>query len=429
MARSFPPGRGARTTRLVVGALLLSLAGAAFSPAVADREDNLESREDRLGDKISDARQDLDSSSKQLWRASTALTVAKATLSDARDRLADLRGQLAAARALDEEMQQRLREAEQELAAAEADLGAAEQVVDDQQDQIEQFAVESYSNGDPRLLALGTVLSGDSPLELTEMFSATDSVLAAQTGDLDELDAARIMLQLRQERVEELRDDVAERRQEAADNLDRVHELTVQAAAQTQTVRGLVQDRRVARQRAARAKQHDHAVLARMERERDRVENMLAAMARRQVRRHAPSHTTSSGNSGGFLNYPIPGGYITSPYGMRMHPILHYYKLHDGTDFSAGCGTPVRAAASGNVVSEYYNSGYGNRVIINHGMVNGVSLSTSYNHLTSFVASPGEHVARGELIAYSGTTGYSTGCHLHFMVYVNGGTVDPMNWL
>ena len=429
MARSSPSGRGARTTRWVVGALLLSLAGAVFSPAVADREDQLENREDRLGDQISDARQDLDSSSRQLWRASQALTVAQARLDDARDRLFDLRGELDAARVLDEQMQERLQDAEQELAAAEADLGEAEQEVTDQQEQIEQFAVESYSNGDARLLALGTVLSGDSPLELTETLSATDSVLAAQTGDLDELDAARIMLQLRQQRVEELRDDVAERRQAAADNLDRVHELTREARTQTDTVRGLVEDRRDARQRAAQARQHDHAVLARMERERDRVEDMLAAMARRQAKRNAPSTTTSSGSSGGFLNYPIDGGYITSPYGMRMHPILHYYKLHDGTDFGANCGTPVHAAAAGTVVSEYYNSGYGNRVIMNHGVVNGVSLSTSYNHLTSFVASPGEHVARGELIAYSGTTGYSTGCHLHFMVYVNGGTVDPMNWL
>jgi len=442
VARSFPPGRGARTTRWVVGALLLTLAGAAFSPAVADRTDLLENREDRLGDQIPDARQDLDSSSRQLWRASQALTVAQARLDDARSVLFDLRGQLDAARALDEQMQARLAEAERELAVAEADLSEAEQVVDDQQDEIELFAVESYSNGDPGLVALGTVLGGDSPLELTETLSATDAVLAAQTGDLDQLDAARILLELRQERVEELRDAVAVRRQQAADNLDRVHELTLEARAQTDMVRGLVADRRAARQRAAQAKQHDDAVLARMERERDRVESMLAAIARRQARREARARATSSASSessggsgssgsssGGFLDYPIPGGYITSPYGMRMHPILHYYKLHDGTDFGVSCGTPVHAAAAGTVVSEYYNSGYGNRVIMNHGLVNGVSLSTSYNHLTSFVARPGEHVVRGEVIAYAGTTGYSTGCHLHFMVYVNGATVDPMSWL
>ena len=87
---------------------------------------------------------------------------------------------------------------------------------------------------------------------------------------------------------------------------------------------------------------------------------------------------------------------------MRMHPILNVYKLHDGTDFGAACGTPVHAAAAGTIVSEYYNSGYGNRMIMNHGIVNGVSLSTSYNHLTSFVASSGQHVERGQLIAYPG---------------------------
>jgi murein DD-endopeptidase MepM/ murein hydrolase activator NlpD len=105
------------------------------------------------------------------------------------------------------------------------------------------------------------------------------------------------------------------------------------------------------------------------------------------------------------------------------------YKLHDGTDFHADCGTPVYAAAAGRVTQEYYNAGYGNRVIIDHGYVKGVSLWTSYNHLTSFVAHVGQHVDRGQLIAYSGTTGYSTACHLHFMVYVNGSTVDPVTWL
>jgi murein DD-endopeptidase MepM/ murein hydrolase activator NlpD len=121
--------------------------------------------------------------------------------------------------------------------------------------------------------------------------------------------------------------------------------------------------------------------------------------------------------------------YITSSYGMRTHPILNVYKLHDGTDFGAACGSPVYAAASGRIMSEYYNAGYGNRIILDHGFVRGVSLQTSYNHLTSFVASPGEQVQKGELIGYAGTTGYSTGCHLHFMVYVNGYTADPVNWL
>ena len=85
-----------------------------------------------------------------------------------------------------------------------------------------------------------------------------------------------------------------------------------------------------------------------------------------------------------YLSYPVNNTYVTSPYGVRLHPILHIWELHDGTDFHAPCGTPVYAAAPGATVSSaYYNTGYGNRLFINHGYVHGVSLWTSYNHLTA----------------------------------------------
>jgi murein DD-endopeptidase MepM/ murein hydrolase activator NlpD len=114
---------------------------------------------------------------------------------------------------------------------------------------------------------------------------------------------------------------------------------------------------------------------------------------------------------------------------MRWHPITHVYKLHDGTDFGVPCGTPVRAAASGRIIEQYYNGGYGNRVILNNGIKRGVNVVTTYNHLSRFKYATGTRVKRGQVIAYSGTTGYSTGCHLHFMVITNGHTVNPMGWL
>jgi murein DD-endopeptidase MepM/ murein hydrolase activator NlpD len=126
--------------------------------------------------------------------------------------------------------------------------------------------------------------------------------------------------------------------------------------------------------------------------------------------------------------YPV-NGYITSPYGMRLHPVYNRWTLHDGTDFGAACGTPIRAATSGRVIGVYYNSAYGNRVIIDHGWRSGGGLGTTYNHLSSFSTRVGERVQRGEVIGYVGSTGYSTGCHLHFMVFWNGATVDPMKWL
>ena len=157
--------------------------------------------------------------------------------------------------------------------------------------------------------------------------------------------------------------------------------------------------------------------------------NLISGLRARRKEHRAPRNVPDEpSDNGGRLSKPIDT-YITSPFGMRFHPILHYWKLHDGTDFGAGCGTPIHAAADGTVIEEYYNEGYGNRVIIDDGVVDGINLATSYNHLEGYSAYVGQHVNRGDVIGYVGTTGYSTGCHLHFMVYENGVTVDPMTWL
>jgi murein DD-endopeptidase MepM/ murein hydrolase activator NlpD len=87
----------------------------------------------------------------------------------------------------------------------------------------------------------------------------------------------------------------------------------------------------------------------------------------------------------------------------------------------------VHAAAGGTIISAGWAGGYGNRIVVDHGVVRGAELATTYNHLTRIVA--GGRVSRGQVIAYSGTTGTSTGCHLHFETLVNGVYVNPMGWL
>jgi murein DD-endopeptidase MepM/ murein hydrolase activator NlpD len=114
---------------------------------------------------------------------------------------------------------------------------------------------------------------------------------------------------------------------------------------------------------------------------------------------------------------------------MRVHPVTGVYKLHDGTDFGAGCGTPIRAARGGEVVWASGQGAYGNQVLLDSGWVGGKSLMTSYSHMTGFAVGGGQQVATGQVIGYVGSTGYSTGCHLHFMVYRDGATTDPMNYL
>jgi murein DD-endopeptidase MepM/ murein hydrolase activator NlpD len=117
------------------------------------------------------------------------------------------------------------------------------------------------------------------------------------------------------------------------------------------------------------------------------------------------------------------------PFGMRFHPILKYWKMHTGIDIGVPLGDPVRAAAGGRVIQSYYNSAYGNRIVVSHGYVNGRYLVTTYNHLSTRLAGVGESVGRGEIIGRVGSTGWSTGPHLHFEVMVDGQYRDPVAWL
>lgn len=115
-------------------------------------------------------------------------------------------------------------------------------------------------------------------------------------------------------------------------------------------------------------------------------------------------------------------GRITSPFGYRVHPVTHVYKLHTGVDISVRSGTPVHAAANGVVILAGWMGAYGNAVIIDHGG----GVSTLYGHNTRCVAHVGQQVKQGQVIAISGSTGYSTGPHCHFEKRLNGRPVNPL---
>lgn len=123
----------------------------------------------------------------------------------------------------------------------------------------------------------------------------------------------------------------------------------------------------------------------------------------------------------GTLRRPV-AGHVTSSYGMRVHPITGVRKLHDGTDFGASCGTRVRAAGPGTVVRTPTDRGYGKRIIIEHA----AGLRTGYAHLSSRSVRVGQTVRTGTVIGRVGSTGLSTGCHLHFMVWKHGHLMNPM---
>ncbi len=157
---------------------------------------------------------------------------------------------------------------------------------------------------------------------------------------------------------------------------------------------------------------------------------LLPASAVETAQRAAQARAAAlatGGGAPGLLIRPAAGP-ITSPFGDRMHPILHVMRLHNGVDIGAGCETPILAAATGVVESVSSGEETGTMLVLDHGVIGGHHLRTIYMHASGYVAQVGDHVAGGELIGHVGTTGLSTGCHLHFSVTLDGNYVNPEDY-
>ncbi|MGN6132038.1 MAG: peptidoglycan DD-metalloendopeptidase family protein, partial [Nocardioidaceae bacterium] len=360
--------------------------------------------------------------------------------SAAQAHLAQTQGQLAAAETLDKQMQAKLEAAVAHLKQAKRDLAAGRRKVAKQQGSLGEIVAQNYQSGDPSLMGLSMVLTTQDPSQLTGQLNSVQNVIDKESVVLDRLQASKALLIVQEDQVQKAKDEVAVQREAAAKNLQVKKGLQEQAAAAEQSVRGLVALRATAQQEAQKAKAADLAQLKGLENERNRISAILKRRAE-EARRRATAAARRAGSSGGailgdggpvhsngFLNYPVAGP-VTSAFGWRIHPIYGYRSLHDGIDIGAACGTPVRAPASGRVLERYYQTAWGNRIIIDHGYHRGVGLATIVNHLSRFAVHRGQRVHRGQIIGYVGTTGWSTGCHTHFTVMENGSPVNPMKWL
>ena len=169
---------------------------------------------------------------------------------------------------------------------------------------------------------------------------------------------------------------------------------------------------------AARLDQID-ATIAEFSDELDGLEQEQA-----RVQRLIQDEASKEGEAPGILVRPVPGP-ITSGFGMRMHPILGYSRMHTGIDMSAPYGQEIKAGGAGRVILAAPYGGYGNTVIIDHGG----GMTTLYAHQSQLDVSYGQEVAAAEVIGYIGTSGLSTGPHLHFEVRLGGRPVDPADYI
>jgi murein DD-endopeptidase MepM/ murein hydrolase activator NlpD len=326
----------------------------------------------------------------------------------------DLEAKVAALDAQIAEATQRVEAAEAEIARIQAQIETVQRDIDRikaeieaSKDKFNQSLLTLYKgggNGSGNFTLLSTgggaheLIAGSKYLgENSRQF---ERELQRQGSLKDQLDDAQNDLRKEQAKAQEAQ-------QVAATERDRVGQLRIQADGE--------------REQVAAAEQHEQQVIegirarkADFEAQYNAVQAQIAAM----VSRGNPT----PGNHR-FI-WPVNGP-VTSPFGPRSHPIYGGTRMHTGVDIAASQGTPIKAAGDGVVKMAGWNGGYGNWTLVDHGG----GLATGYGHQSRIAVSVGQHVSTGQVIGYVGSTGASTGPHLHWEVRVNGNPVDPMGWV
>jgi murein DD-endopeptidase MepM/ murein hydrolase activator NlpD len=406
------------------------------------------SHADPRGDKakldrdIAALRGQLEDTSADLANAYVALRRTQAQLPAARQALAAAQAALAAAERHNQEVATQLAVARANEAKAAAAMAVNAKATETTLDAVGNLARESYQQGSVGAMgSLSVALSAQSPDDFATRIATLGQINRLQDGALRDLATMRAEGRAQQFHVVAVRAQIADLKVQA-ERAVAAAGVARNAAARAKASLDALVARQAAAARAVEArKARERAKINGMQAESDRLQAVLAARARaarekaareaaarrRAGRASAPAPDPAPAQGGGYLSKPVNAP-VSSEFGYRYHPVLHYSRLHAGIDFAASCGTPVHAAADGDVViSGWSSGGYGNHIVVDHGLHRGTDLTTTYNHLTSIVRGSG-HVSRGELIGYSGTTGLSTGCHLHFETRQDGAPVNPRTW-
>jgi murein DD-endopeptidase MepM/ murein hydrolase activator NlpD len=424
-------GRSGRLgTAVLCAGLLLALVapGSSVGAAVAVQAATVPTPPDPTPqDLIDQVRADLAESSAAMVAAATDLRLAEVALPGARSTLARTKLLLAAAQRRQAAAAQRRGEAQSRLILANQAAEAVTAAVDAQHARVGRLARAVYQGGGP-LGNAAMLLDATSPADFAERLISLQTVASSQRSALVDLRDAEQSFGHRADHADHVRTELAAADRTAQTELAIIGDLERRASTATSAVSQLVAARTAALAAGSAASVQDDRQAAQLQGEGSSLQTVLTAEAGRLLGAAGARHGYDVPVQPGVLGRPAVGP-ITSPFGMRVHPITGVRKLHTGTDFGIPCGTPVKASRAGTVLSAGYNTAYGNRTVVSHGVVGGALLTTTYNHQTSIGVSIGQQVEAGQVIGVSGTTGYSTGCHLHFELLVNADFVDPVPWL
>lgn len=286
---------------------------------------------------------------------------------------------------------------EQSITTVQGNLAAVEQDMSTQNESLQKRLRTMYKNGD---IGMVQILLGSS--DITDFMTNMDMVQKIFDNDVEVLktmEEQHNKIEAQKQQLETLQSQLLAEKQQQAEK-----QSSLQASrGQVATLKSQV----------ASSNEELEAQIDSLNAEADRLVNEIRKLQGDQA------------YAGGEFCWPSAASTrITSPFGYRMHPILHVNKLHTGIDIGAASGTNVLAANKGTVIKAGWNNSYGNVIMIDHGG----GIVTLYAHNSKLLVGTGDVVTRGQVISLVGSTGNSTGPHIHFEVRVNGDYQNPMNW-
>jgi murein DD-endopeptidase MepM/ murein hydrolase activator NlpD len=411
--------------RAVLVAVLVGTAAlAAGGPAAAD-PNNDKARVDR---QLAQAQSTYEAATTSAQAALQAFSSANAQLPSAQEALAVAQGVVAARHVAASEAERAANAARVAQAAAHERYGVAATKVDAARKQVGDFVAAAYRGGG--LLAVSSLLESQTPGDFLDRVGYLDQVAQSQRYALNGYLDTRLVAKQADDLATAARRKADAAEQAARDALAAAQAAQAQAQQAQTTVTGLVTVRSQAMATANAQRDATLAQYNQVKAESDRIAEELRRLAANDGAKntHGSQGSSAPVMRGGYFLTPVHG-WKSSDFGMRFDPYYHVWQLHAGVDLAAGGGTPIYAAADGRVVRAGWNGGYGNYTCIYHGLNQGRGISTCYGHQSAILVHVGQQVHRGDVIGRVGTTGASTGNHLHFEVRINGTPVQPLNWL
>ena len=344
----------------------------------------------------------------ELAKAEEQLTYVQDELSEAVKKKKKMDDKINEYQASLDEVSRKYEELQQKVAESEAQLEVAKQKYESKLNLLKKRMVAIYKNGETKYLDV--LMNSKSIIDFVSKYYAVQKMAEIDAQTIAELKAQKLDLEKINNELEE----------------DKAQMKLAKVEAEKQTV-VLTNTRTVYENQKNSLSESEKQLNAQIEtykKQQEELENL--------IRYTISGSTYELKYSGGVMIWPtLESSYITSPYGSRLHPIQGVIKNHDGIDIGGKLGDPVYAAADGIVIYSQYNTGgYGNMVMIDHGLnTNGVKIVTLYAHGNKLLKSVGETVKQGDIIMEMGSTGNSTGPHVHFEVRENGTHVDPKNYL